>query len=422
MSKANRILLLVGLFASTINCSAVIAQPIPSGNSRREAVPISGGLQRSPLALQLHADCVLTTPLIRLRDVASPIGDQSGWWDRAGNGVVGMMAVDSTEMVIDRARLISALNNDSSAPHIDWTGPESVRIRFIRTPSHARQDQSPTPGYQAAGNAEAVSATAVVTDYQPDSKVSQVSGVALGLSTQVMTGQSLPMPEKAAPSQMAELTPVDADRLIRLIQFAIDRFDITLRESYDIDIAPQQISLRQLADVRRVDKIDFLSAPTEGPVVATVYAMTSRQAITGKVEIHFTARPLVVVPRDSLRRGHIISRSDLMLKPAPRGLPIASTLIDLEDAVDMQVVNVLQKDRPILSTSISRPILIERGDLVEIQVIGGGIMVATSGKSLSQGAAGDLIAVETIETRKKVMARVARPGLVEIATRPPRVR
>jgi flagella basal body P-ring formation protein FlgA len=49
-------------------------------------------------------------------------------------------------------------------------------------------------------------------------------------------------------------------------------------------------------------------------------------------------------------------------------------------------------------------------------------MVATSAKSLSKGAAGDLIAVETLEPRKKIIARVARSGLVEIFTRPPRVR
>jgi flagella basal body P-ring formation protein FlgA len=150
--------------------------------------------------------------------------------------------------------------------------------------------------------------------------------------------------------------------------------------------------------------------------------MTSRNEINGRVELRLTARPLVVAPRDSLRRGHVIRRSDLMLVPAPRGIAIESVLTDIDDAVDMQVQAVLQKDRPIQPSAISRPVLVDRGDLVELQVVGGGIMVATSARSLAPGAAGDLIAVETLEPRKKVMARVVRPGLVEIATRPPRVR
>jgi flagella basal body P-ring formation protein FlgA len=174
--------------------------------------------------------------------------------------------------------------------------------------------------------------------------------------------------------------------------------------------------------VRRVDRIEFLDAPTEGVISANVFGVTSRQAINQTIKVHFVTRPMIVVPRESLRRGQIITHADLTLVPAPRGIPIESAITNIDDAVDMQVVNVLQKDRPITHSSITRPILIERGDMVEVQVIGGGVTVATGARSLSKGAAGDLIAVETLEPRKKIIARVARSGLVEIFTRPPRVR
>jgi len=127
------------------------------------------------------------------------------------------------------------------------------------------------------------------------------------------------------------------------------------------------------------------------------------------------------VARDSLRRGHILTEGDLELIPAARNVSTDGVVTDIQEIVGLQVQTVLQKHRPVTRSSVAPVIVIERGDLVEVRVIGGGVQVATAAKSLAQGAQGALIPIETIEPRRKLLARVAGPGKVEILTRPPRV-
>ena len=101
--------------------------------------------------------------------------------------------------------------------------------------------------------------------------------------------------------------------------------------------------------------------------------------------------------------------------------PKGGRVLDIHDAVGLQVQTALQKDAPVARTALAPVTVIERGDLVEVRVVGGGITIATGAKSLAAGAQGDLIPIETLEPRKKLMARVAGNGIVEILTRPPRV-
>ncbi len=407
---------------------------------RQSEIPSVSQPSRS---LCFNASGVITSPLIRLRDIAQPTDPVSPWWDRTGGVVVGMMPLDGTEMVIEVARLVEAIASDPSAPEIVWTGPDRVRVKMIRgddtsPPETANKILSSHDSSSAAAiggpQSSQISPAGFVAIGESDVLVPLIPGAAAppgspaqlnsesssglgGIQRSEATGADLP-----ELSDQESLSYQESDRLVRLIQFAIDRNDLSLRESYDIDIDPNQLQLRALTELRRVDRIEFASPPREGLLDVMVRGASSRQEVSAPVQLRLTARPLVVVPRDSLRRGHVIASSDVMLQPAPRGVAINSVITNIDDVVEMQVQNVLQKDRPIPSSSISRPILIERGDLVEVQVIGGGITVATSARSLGRGSAGDLIAVETLDPRKKVMARVARAGVVEIVTRPPRVR
>lgn len=387
-------------------------------DSRLEPLPTTGPALNLDYSLQLNHRCVVGSPLIRLRDVATPNGPPSTWWERAGGVVIGMMPIEGGEMVIERDRLTIAIAQDASIPSIAWTGPTTIRIKMV-----AQQDD-----HGKISN-HAIDPTGRVADMNP-STTNHKSSIALTAATnaQSVNANDLPTSSSTASAKApvsSDLPPLgsqDADRINRLIQFAIDRDDLSLRDSYDIEIDLEQVGLRTLSEVRRVDRIEFLTPPIEGEISAKIFGMTSRTPVDQTIKVRFIARPMLVVPRESLRRGQTITRGDLILMPAPRGYPIESALTNIDDAVDMQVVNVLQKDRPISPSSITRPVLIERGDLVEVHVVGGGVTVATNARSLSKGAAGDLIAVETLDPRKKVIARVARAGLVEVFTRPPRVR
>jgi flagella basal body P-ring formation protein FlgA len=377
-------------------------------------------------SLRLNSRCTVSTPLIRLRDIATPVGPTAAWWQRAGGVVIAMMPVEGGEMVIQRDRLAVAIDQDKTLPPIDWSGADAVKIVW-QAPS-SRSNASVVDSSGAADSSIHVTGGLAIASVGADSmridKPHQTGdSYTQPASAQSSTAQQVNVSAKVAVlAELPELNPQDADRIVRLIDFAIDRADQALRNSYDITVDPGQYALRPLADVRRIDRIEFLSRPAEGTVEAKIFGANTRQQVSQTIHVHFETRPMVVVPRENLRRGQVVTAADLTLTPAPRGIPTDSLIKSIDDAVDMQVVNALQKDRPFTHASITRPVLIERGDLIEIHVVGGGVTVATNGRSLSRGAAGDLIAVETLEPRKKIIARVSRPGLVEVFTRPPRVR
>ena len=96
-------------------------------------------------------------------------------------------------------------------------------------------------------------------------------------------------------------------------------------------------------------------------------------------------------------------------------------LIDPAEIVGMEVRNTLRADQPIPASSIGSPILIHRGELVEVRVISGGVTVSTNAKALSDGSESELIEVETMRPKKRLVARVVQIGRVEIVTRAPAV-
>jgi flagella basal body P-ring formation protein FlgA len=88
----------------------------------------------------------------------------------------------------------------------------------------------------------------------------------------------------------------------------------------------------------------------------------------------------------------------------------------------MEVRTTLRADQPISIGNIGSPILIHRGDLVELRVLSGGVTVKTNAKSLGDGSESDLVEIETMRPRKRLVARVVQTGLVEIVTRSPAMR
>src|SRR6056297_799956 len=131
---------------------------------------------------------------------------------------------------------------------------------------------------------------------------------------------------------------------------------------------------------------------------------------------------MVVATARVLRRGDIVSASDLQLEPVPPHRSTDGLLIDMQNVVGKEVKSGLSKGRPLRADDIGSPTLVRRGDLVEVSVIGGSIIVRTSARAVQDGAAGDLIQIETQQPRRRLLARVASSGAVEIITRPPQAR
>lgn len=132
-----------------------------------------------------------------------------------------------------------------------------------------------------------------------------------------------------------------------------------------------------------------------------------------------TSMEVILVSARTLRRGEVLSAGDLEEQiVAPEKVPVDS-IRELDDFVGKQMRYSVAKGRPVFHRDVAEPTVVGRGDLVELQVLGGGIVIRTAARTLQPGALGDLIMVETQEPRRRLMAKVLSGSAVAILTRPP---
>ncbi len=321
----------------------------------------------------------VTSPIVRLSDIVEPLDSTQSGWQRLGRAAVGLVPVSGEPMTIQRDRLNKIILSAEATPSfIDWHGPKEIHVTYRK--SDEREPIQQTAFHEDVGNAE---------------------------SQNVQTPQ---------------LSSVDAQRVIHWIELSVKRFYPDVADSYQISVPENQPGLADLQYLSGVTHMEFVTPIADGSCRFTMAARSAAGPIETQLEIILTAHPKLVVPTRSLGRGQRIEARDLELKPFPVDQVDPQSVVDLEMLVGQEVRSPLQIGRPIKHDSVGSPILVHRGDLIELRVIGGGVSVTTNAKAIGDGAESDLIEIETLNPRKRLIARVARHGSVEIVTRAPIVR
>lgn len=127
--------------------------------------------------------------------------------------------------------------------------------------------------------------------------------------------------------------------------------------------------------------------------------------------------PMVVVARRPLRREEIISAELLELAPLPQrsGEDPAKFYSDMDELIGKQLKRSISTGLPISSEYIGSPTVIGRNEMVEVESVSGGVTVRTMARSLGSGAVGELIDIETISTKHRMLATIIGPLKVRVA-------
>jgi flagellar basal body P-ring formation protein FlgA len=158
-------------------------------------------------------------------------------------------------------------------------------------------------------------------------------------------------------------------------------------------------------------EISFTTA--NGPVKAPVYADVMPEPM-----------PVVVTTR-AMMRGDVFTAVDLDLqnvayaaKPGDRRVALDS----VEAIIGMEVRRPIPAGSIVFSDAVQSPILVKRGELISITSQSSGIRVRITAKALQDRSQGELVQVESLDTKAKFDARVV--GLREaaiVAIAPPTV-
>lgn len=111
----------------------------------------------------------------------------------------------------------------------------------------------------------------------------------------------------------------------------------------------------------------------------------------------------------TLPAGTVISAADLRASDGNyRGLT------DPSQAIGLQTRITIYEGRPIQASLLQAPILVNRNQLVRLDFQKGTLRIATSGRSLDQGASGDLVRVMNLGSRSTITARVNPDGTLSV--------
>lgn len=203
-------------------------------------------------------------------------------------------------------------------------------------------------------------------------------------------------------------------------------------ENFQVQIEFDADQLAALSETQGIREIAFLD---ELPVwshtmqeTVEVRVRVSGRSISkepqGIAKLKLTAYPAIVAARGPLRRGQRVTNGDLQYLPhSAQAGPLPSDVVQRpEDIVDLEVVGLVRGGVALSLAAFAAPRVVRRGDLLEVQVGGGGVRVTTGAKALGDGAVNDLIEIETLSPKRRLLARVVHSSLVEIITQAPRVR
>jgi flagella basal body P-ring formation protein FlgA len=118
----------------------------------------------------------------------------------------------------------------------------------------------------------------------------------------------------------------------------------------------------------------------------------------------------VVVSNRAMERGQTIGASDLRLEERNVLATGAGALMNLEDAVGFSLRRNVPVNAMLNSGTVEPPLLVRRGDRIQVSVRAGGINVSAVGEALRDGRLGERIPVRNIQSKRVVEAVVTGAG------------
>lgn len=125
----------------------------------------------------------------------------------------------------------------------------------------------------------------------------------------------------------------------------------------------------------------------------------------------------VVVASRAIRRDEVIDESCLTYAALPERMEgqLDQYFDDMSELVGKQMRRAVSTGVPIPRASIGQPNVISSGEIIEIESVSGSVVVKAAAKALNGGAVGELINVELIPSRKRLVATIAGPMLARIS-------
>lgn len=229
---------------------------------------------------------------------------------------------------------------------------------------------------------------------------------------------SVPVSVVATPSEGAsrpdQLGSDTASRVEQVVVQAIRRHLATQSggESFDVSatLTAEATQLLASAVTRGVD-VSGGQAPWPGQQTFRLKLLDASDQIREvQVACNVASRPSVLAAKRALPRGHVIGPDDLVWKKAETNAEAAG-ITNPQELLGHETQQALRAGEPIRRDLVKRLPLVRNGQFVTVSSRRPGLAVQRVMKAKADGAFGEVIAFQTLETHKTVLARVT--GLLQ---------
>jgi flagella basal body P-ring formation protein FlgA len=123
----------------------------------------------------------------------------------------------------------------------------------------------------------------------------------------------------------------------------------------------------------------------------------------------------VPVPARRMMPDEIVSEGDIVTIDFPMGRLNEFSITDSSELVGRQVRRMLPEGRPVMAQSVMAPLVITRGERVQIRYDDGGLTLSAPGRALVDAAEGEPVRVVNLISNLSLVGTAAVNGIVEIA-------
>jgi flagellar basal body P-ring formation protein FlgA len=132
---------------------------------------------------------------------------------------------------------------------------------------------------------------------------------------------------------------------------------------------------------------------------------------------------MVVAANRPLAKGYVLKQEDLDWIPLPFGSKFGAEdcFSNAESLIGQQLRKAMSTQQVIRLSDAGPPTIIHVGDIIDVEVVSGSVVVATKGRAIEAGGMDDLVQVEVESSRSKVLARIISEKTVEVISSGSRV-
>jgi flagella basal body P-ring formation protein FlgA len=390
-----------------------------------------------PVTLQLREKATVDGHLVRLGQLVVLPEDHPG---AAGlqQLVLGPAPADGETQHWGRERISRILDRHGWSEHrYRWLGSKSCQLDCTAA-SGSATDRKREGSVGAAARANTLSpAVRTASAIPADPSATSVQTAGFSTAGGSVLGPSGSGIASGAAAAGGDLPHRDIDQALTPAELAIHKRQREIAERHlrqavlahieaqaggpgrwNVDFLVPEAHIARLSDRRSLLDISGGSPPWAGPQRLRLLLDEQGQSRAIDLECRLTPRPWVVTAAGPLRRGRNLEASDLEMRPLEQEVDELESFFftDVQQALGLRVTQAVTSGQPLRRSHTAPPMVIDRHAGVEVLVRSGLIEITTQGRSLDAGGLGDIIAVEILPQKHRLMARVLDSHRVEVVT------